>query len=117
MCQVQGSFRQPHHNVPITETPTHFIIDNVPHSVNKRRLFCATTLKVHGMQNYSWNGTNQEDPEFPMKILCALGLTETESRGLFVTIAMTVCSGVRTNDIRKCGTRGLFPQENLVVFY
>lgn len=69
------------------------------------------------MQNYSWNGTNQKDPEFPMKTLCALGLTETESRGLFVTIAMTVCSGVRTNYTRKHGTRGLFPQEDVVVFY
>lgn len=69
------------------------------------------------MQNYSWTRTNQEEQEFPMNILCALGLTETESRGLFVSIAMTVCSGVRTNDIRKCGTRGLSPQEDLVAFY
>lgn len=69
------------------------------------------------MQNYSWYGTNQEDPEFPMETSCALGITETKSRSLFVTIAMTVCSGVRTNHIGKSGTRGLFPQEDLVAFY
>lgn len=32
---------------------------------------CATTLKGYQMQDYSCNGTNQGDPEFPRKSLCS----------------------------------------------